>query len=246
MPVKGHLVSVIIPGYNEERIVASTISRVEAVMSGIGRPYELLIVDDGSTDATAKILGRLVRGRKYPKLRYVSYPDGPSRRENLARSFRLLKGDYVLLLDMDLSLDIAHLRDMLHWLDQGYGMVIVNRYHRDSRIRRDRRRYIISKLYNAFIRLLFRTGFRDNICGFKAFRRGVIRRLVNEAGFDATGKRSVFWDTQLIILARRAGIKIREIPVRWEEGEKSSLRFGRESGMLPYIVKFWLSLRRNN
>lgn len=239
--MKERLVSVIIPGYNEEKIVADTISRVESTMREIGRPYELLIVDDGSTDKTAAILQQLSRSKKHPHMRFVSYRDGPSRRENLAKSFRLLKGDYVLLLDMDLSLDIIHLKDMLHWLDEGYGMVIINRYHRDSRIRRNLKRYIISKLYNAFIRLLFRTGFRDNICGFKAFRKDVISRLVAEAGFDSTGKRSVFWDTQVLILAKRAGIKIREIPAHWEESPKSSLRFGRESGMLPYVIRFWLS-----
>ncbi len=238
--MKERLVSVIIPGYNEEKIISNTVSRVEATMKELARPYELLIVDDGSKDGTSKILEELVRSGKHPDLRFISYKDGPSRRENLAKSFRLLKGDYVLLLDMDLSLDIVHLKDMLHWLDEGYGMVIVNRYHPDSKIRRDLKRYVISKLYNAFIRLLFRTGFKDNICGFKAFRKDVITRLVEEAGFDSTGKRSVFWDTQMIILAKRDGIKMKEIPVHWEEGEKSALRFGRESRMLPYIIKFWL------
>lgn len=238
------LVSVIIPAYNEAAILASTVDAVEKRMQSTGRPFELLIVDDGSTDATGRILVELVRSRKHPKLRYVSYKDGPSRRENLARSFKLLKGDYVLLLDMDLSLDIKHLEEMLHWLDEGYGMVIINRYHKDSRIRRNLKRFIISKLYNAFIKTLFHTGFKDNICGFKAFRRDVINMLVDEAGFDQTGKRSVFWDTQLIILALKDRIPIKEIPAHWEESEKSSLNFKKEAGMVPYILKFWWHHRK--
>ncbi len=243
MATKQKLVSVIIPGYNEASIVASTVEAVGSRMKSIGRPFELLIVDDGSRDGTSGVLEGLVKGKKHPCLRYVSYADGPSRRENLAKSFKLLKGDYVLLLDMDLSLDIKHLEEMLYWLDQGYGMVIINRYHKDSKIRRNVKRYIISKLYNAFINLLFRTGFKDNICGFKAFRKEVINRLVQEAGIDATRKRSVFWDTQLVILALRDKIKIKEMPAHWEEGEKSSLNFRRESGMLPYIFKFWWQTR---
>lgn len=241
---KKNLVSVIIPGYNEAGLVAGTVSAVEGRMASIGRDFELLIVDDGSKDGTAGILEGLVKSRKHPRLRYISYGDGPSRRENLAKSFKLLKGDYVLLLDMDLSLDIKHLEDMIYWLDQGYGMVIVDRYHKDSRIRRNLKRLLISKLYNAFINFLFHTGFKDNICGFKAFRRDVISRLVDEAGFDRTGRRSVFWDTQLVILALRDGIRIKEMPAHWEESGKSSLNFKREAGMLPYIFKFWWQHRK--
>ncbi len=236
------LISVIIPGYNEEAVVASTISSVEAVMGQIGSPFEILIVDDGSKDATRQILEQLVRSRKHPQLRYISYSDGPSRRENLAKSFTLLKGDYVLLLDMDLSLDVSHLRDMVRWLDDGFDMVIMNRYHPESRIRRNLKRYIISKIYNAIIRLLFRTGFKDNICGFKAFRRGAIIQLVEDAGIDESGRRSVFWDTQLIIFAMMRHSKIKEMPVRWTEGEKSSLRFSREIWMFLYMLKFWWKL----
>ncbi len=236
------LISVIIPGYNEEAVVASTISSVEAVMGQSGSPFEILIVDDGSKDSTRQILEKLVRSKNHPQLRYISYNDGPSRRENLAKSFRLLRGDYVLLLDMDLSLDVLHLKDMVRWLDEGYDLVIMNRYHPESRIRRNIRRYIISKVYNAVIRALFHTGFKDNICGFKAFSRVAITQLVEDAGIDTSGRRSVFWDTQLIIFAKRRQLRIKEMPVRWTEGEKSSLRFSREIWMFLYMLKFWWKL----
>lgn len=235
--MKKGFVSVIIPGYNEEGIVANTVGVVERTMTSLKRPFEIFIVDDGSTDSTPAILKRLAK--KYRNLRYVSYRDGPSRRENLSKSFRLLKGEFVLLLDMDMSLNIRHLKEMLYWLEQGYGMVIVNRYHKNSRIKRHPKRYIISKLYNAFIRLLFRTGFSDNICGFKAFKHDVINRLVEQAGIDETRKRSVFWDTQILILAVRNKIPIKEIPVEWTEGKSSALSFGKESSMIPYMLKFW-------
>ena len=241
--IKG-LVSIIIPAYNEAAIVANTVSAVEERMSSLNRPFELLIVDDGSTDATPKVLEELVKGQQHPNLHFISYKDGPSRRENLAKSFKLLRGEHVLLLDMDLSLDIKHLEEMLYWLEHGFGMVIVNRYHKASRIKRNLKRYIISKVYNAFIGLLFLTGFKDNICGFKAFKHDVIMRLVDEAGIDETGTRSVFWDTQLVILALKGKVQIKEIPVHWEEGEKSSLNFRREAKMLPYILKFWWRLRK--
>lgn len=236
-----NLVSVIIPGYNEAAVIAGTIAVVQQTMHAIGKPFEILIVDDGSTDSTPAILEKLAK--KYNNLRYISCKDGPSRRENLAKSFKLLRGEHVLLLDMDLSLDVAHLKEMLYWLDQDYDMVIVNRYHKQSHIKRHPKRYIVSKLYNAFIRFMFHTGYQDNICGFKAFKKEVITKLVAHVGIDMTRQRSVFWDTQILILAVRNRVHIKEIPVMWVEGKNSALSFGKESSMIPYILKFWWRTR---
>ncbi|MBS3105483.1 glycosyltransferase [Candidatus Woesearchaeota archaeon] len=232
--------SVIIPGYNEEKIIVNTINSVEKIIRSFKKSFEILIVDDGSNDTTSKILQRLVKSKKHPNLRFVSYKDGPSRRENLAKSFKLLNGRYVILLDMDLSMDLKHLSKMIFWLEHGYGMVIPNRYHKKSNIKRDPGRYIISKMYNAFIRMLFRTGFKDNICGFKAFKREVILQIIREAGIDESRRRSVFWDTEIIIHALRKGIRIKEIPIHWKEGKSSALTFKKEIKMIPYIIKFWM------
>ena len=95
-------------------------------------------------------------------------------------------------------------------------------------------------MYNAFIRMLFRTGFKDNICGFKAFKREVILQIIREAGIDESRRRSVFWDTEIIIHALRKGIRIKEIPIHWKEGKSSALTFKKEIKMIPYIIKFWM------
>ena len=242
--MKKPFISAIIPGYNEEKVIINTINSVEKALSSIGKPFEILIVDDGSTDNTFQILRKLIKSKKNSYLRFVSYKNGPSRRENLAKSFKLLKGEYVLLLDMDLSMDVKHIEDMVFWLDNGYEMVIPNRYHKDSYIERRIDRFLISKIYNGLIRTLFRTGFKDNICGFKAFKREVALKLVEKAGIDNTKTRSVFWDTELIIHAKKSGIHIKEIPIHWTEGKSSALNFKREVKMVPYIIKFWIDSLR--
>ena len=238
--MKKKIVSIIIPGYNESHRVESTINSVECIMDSLGRQYEILVVDDGSTDDTVAALEGMVSGKKHRRLRFVSYADGPSRRENLAKSFRLLKGDYVMLLDMDLSMDPAYIKDMIQWIEQGYDLVLGSRYHKDSKVKRHPTRFLVSKLYNATIRVLFNTGFKDNICGFKAFRKDAILRLVGEAGIDKTGRRGVFWDTEIVIRAIWDKLKIKEIPISWKEAKSSSLTFRREIKMVPYILKFWI------
>ena len=241
--MKKKLISAIIPCYNEEKIIESSVNAVEKALSSMDGDFELVIVDDGSTDGTKKILERLVKSGKHLNLRFLSYANGPSRRENLAKSFKSLKGGYILLLDMDLSLDLKHLKEMIGFLDRGFDLVIPNRYHKASKIRRDPKRYAISKLYNALIRALFMTGLKDNICGFKAFRRDAAMKLVAQAGIDKSGKRSVFWDTELLIRAIKNGMKIKQIPVHWEESDSSTLTFKREMKMFPYIMKFWMGFR---
>lgn len=231
--------SIIVPAYNEEEIISDSVKNIYMHVSPIKIPFEVLVVDDNSRDKTLGILKKIIKSGKYRNLRYVNYKEGPSRRENLAKSFRLLKGDYVLLLDMDIAMDLKSLKVMVQWLDRGYDIVLANRYHDKSLINRNPKRYAISKTYNAIIRLLFRTGMRDNVCGFKAFRKEVILRLVDEIGTDPTGKRSVFWDTQVIIYAVRDKFRIKDIPIHWKEGKKSALNFKRESKMSPYIIKFF-------
>ena len=232
-------VSVIVPAYNEEEIISDSLKNIYKHIGIIKMPFEVLVVDDSSNDNTLAILKKIIGSGKYKNLRHVHFKNGPSRRENLAKSFKLLKGDYVLLLDMDLAMDLKSLKVMIHWLDRGYDIVLANRYHDNSVIYRNPKRYAISKTYNAVIRLLFRTGMRDNVCGFKAFRKEVILRLVDEIGTDPTSKRSVFWDTQVIIYAVLDKFRIKNIPIHWKEGKKSALNFKRESKMTPYIIKFF-------
>ena len=237
--MKEKLISIIIPAYNEETVIAYSLPTVYKELLSLDKPFEILVVDDGSKDSTLSIAQKILKSGEYPHLKLISYKDGPSRRENLSKSFTLLNGEQIILFDMDLSMDPKHLKEMLSCLNQGYEMVIPNRYHKDSVIHRTPKRYIISKLYNAFIRLLFRTGFKDNICGFKAFQREVALQLIKDAGSDTTRRRSVFWDTEIIIHAQRRGIKIKEIPISWIEGKNSALNFKREIKMLPYIMEFW-------
>lgn len=99
-------------------------------------------------------------------------------------------------------------------------------------------------MYNICIRFLFRTHIHDHLCGFKAFKKDVILKLVDEMGYDKSLTRGIFWDTELLIRARRHGYKIKEIPIWWSERKKSALYFKRELKTIGYIFKFIIKLSK--
>ncbi|HIA99990.1 MAG TPA: glycosyltransferase, partial [Gemmatimonadetes bacterium] len=102
--MKKKLISVIIPAYNEEKVIYNSLTAIENQLLSMKRPFEILVVNDTSTDSTLKIVEGMIKKRKRNYLRIITYKDGPSRRENLARSFKLLKGEYIMLLDMDVAM----------------------------------------------------------------------------------------------------------------------------------------------
>ncbi|MCX5694998.1 MAG: hypothetical protein NT014_07795, partial [Candidatus Omnitrophica bacterium] len=129
--------------------------------------------------------------------------------------------------------------DLVDPLFNGFDIVTGSRYAKGARIERKIFRFYISIIYNALIRLLFRTRIRDHMCGFKAFKKDVALKLVEEMGYDTSLRRGIFWDTELLVRAIRNNYKIKEIPIWWKERNKSALYFKREIGTLAYILSFW-------
>lgn len=232
--------SVFIPCYNEERRLAANVKTAYRALERFTDSFTLTVVDDSSTDGT-EAAGRALE-QELPRFRYLLMEGGPSRRENLASALAQTKGDIVAFMDLDLSTDLSALPDLLKNVDSGADIVIGSRYIPGARIKRKIDRQIISIIFNTGIRILFRTGIKDHECGFKAWKRDVIRSLVKELGYDRTGDRSVFWDTEMLVRARMRGYKIKEIPVTWTEGPKSALRFKREKRMVGYIIRLWFRI----
>ncbi|MFH1282064.1 MAG: hypothetical protein ABII27_00180, partial [bacterium] len=90
----------------------------------------------------------------------------------------------------------------------------------------------------------FSTKIKDHMCGFKAFKKDVILKLIEEMKYDAALARGVFWDTELIVRAIRNNFSISEIPIWWRERNKTALSFKREIKSLSYIISFFFVLRK--
>lgn len=234
-------VSLFIPVYNEEKIIEKSAIEVNNFIKSICEEYEIVIVDDNSSDNTPKIARKIANESR--NIKYIRYNLGPSRRENLASSFKLAAGDIIIFMDADLSTDLKYTRGLIKNIEEGYDIVTGSRHIKGAVSKRKFSRKFISCLLKYFIKLYFNSKINDHECGFKAFKRGVIFQLVDEMGYDDKFKRKMMWDTEMFIRAQRIGYRIKEIPVEWKAGEKSALRFWRELSMIPYIIKLKFRLR---
>lgn len=214
--VEHSLLSVIVPAYNEAARLLPTLERIAEWMSTNGILYELLVVDDGSTDLTAEVAERFTVGNATCRLLRLR----PNRGKGAAvrAGFRQSKGDRVLFSDADLSTPIEELRKLERALDSGADVAIASRALPDSRLvqRQAWYRERMGKTFNAVVRLLTGIPFRDTQCGFKLFRGDDARALaerMREDGFS--------FDVELLLLARARGLSIREIPVTWKNDDRS-------------------------
>jgi len=236
--LREHKISVFVPVFNEEKIIERSIKAISCIMGKLDAGHEIFIVNDSSKDKTELVAERLEQSDN--RIKVLSYEVGPTRRENLARSFKRAGGDIILFVDVDLVASLRFLPDLIGQIILGCDISIGSRYVSGSKIRRKPFRLFVSLIYNAFIRIAFRTRIHDHMCGFKAFKREVVLRLVDEMGYDESLRRGIFWDAELLIRARRKGYSIKEIPILWKERRKSALNFRREIRTVGYIFEFLL------
>ena len=235
-------ISVFIPLYNEKKIIKKAIRTICMVLDDAKFSYELFIVNDASTDLSRQECQYFEKKRDNIKI--LNYKKGPTRRENLAKSFKEATGDIIAFIDIDLVMSLRFVPDLLYAAFEEHDVVTGSRYLSQSKIKRRTFRLIVSKIYNTCIRLFFRTGLTDHMCGFKAFKREAALSLAQEAGYDESLRRGIFWDTEILVRARQKGYDIKEIPIWWRERKKSALSFNREIKALPCIIKFWFKYIR--
>lgn len=229
-------ISVFVPVYNEEESIEGNIKKLQKALKG--ERFELIIVDDSSTDATPKIAGRLAKNKD---VMYMRFENGPSRRENLAQAFKEAKAELIIFMDSDLAVDLKHLDELISYSKKA-DVVTGSRYMKGSKTKRRFYRLIISKLYNFFLRTLFSSKVRDHQCGFKAIKKKAALELINDMGYDKKFQRGWFWDAELLIRAQKKHCVITEFPVSWVFGKKSSFNIKRELKMIPYILKLRLKI----
>jgi len=202
-------VDIVVPVRNEERDLAPSVRRLVAYLrESFPFSARITIADNGSTDATWAIACRLAR--ELPEVRAV-HMDLPGRGRALRAIWSQSEAEVLAYMDVDLSTDLNALLPLVAPLLSGHSdLAIGTRLARGSRVIRGPKRELISRGYNLLLRTLMGARFSDAQCGFKAIRRDQARALL-----PLTRDTGWFFDTELLVLAERAGLRIHEVPVDW-------------------------------
>ena len=214
-------VDIVIPVLNEEATLENTVRRLRAHLaqkrSFRGR---VVIADNGSSDSTpavGKQLARQFRRVQYRRL------EQPGRGRALRSTWMQSDADIVAYMDADLSTDLAALEPMISLIASGRADIAIgSRLAPGAKIKRSLRREFISRTYNWLLRIGLHVSFRDAQCGFKAMRRDLAQRLLPDVEDEAW-----FFDTELLVRAERAGLRVVEVPVAWIEDPSSTVRIVR-------------------
>ena len=205
---------VVIPVYNEEADLEASVLRVRDQLARVPWSHRVTIADNASTDGTAVLARRLAH--RYDDVRVVHLAE-KGRGRALKKVWADSDAEVLVYMDVDLSTDLKALLPRVAPLISGHSdLAIGSRLRHDSRVVRGPKREVISRGYNLLVRGALRTRFSDAQCGFKAIRRDVAREVLPLVEDDAW-----FFDTELLVLAERAGLRIHEVPVDWVDDPDS-------------------------
>ncbi|WP_219471241.1 bifunctional glycosyltransferase family 2/GtrA family protein [Nonomuraea rhizosphaerae] len=213
--VKTRLVEVVVPVYNEQRALRDSVARLHAYLSGtFPYDYRITIADNASTDDTWRIASDLAR--ELPHVRAV-HLDGKGRGRALRQVWSQSDADVVSYMDVDLSTDLDAFLPLVAPLLSGHSdLAIGTRLSRSARVVRGPKREFISRSYNLLLKSVMGARFSDAQCGFKAVRTEIAQALL-----PAVEDEQWFFDTELLLLAERHGLRIHEVPVDWVDDPDS-------------------------
>jgi glycosyltransferase involved in cell wall biosynthesis len=232
--------TVVIPTFNSASRIAASLGAVASYLAAKPFVSEIVVVDDGSRDGTAGAARAALDGRIRHQVleRGHNLGKGASVREGVLAA----AGEVILFCDDDLSTPIEELDKALAALDAGADVVIGSRAlpGSDIRVRQRRPREWLGKLFNVLVRLFVLRGYRDTQCGFKAFRRDPGRDIFSGLRTPGFG-----FDVEVLVLCRRRGYRVAEIPVAWCDVRPSRLRIFKGSwGMIRDLWRIRRAGRR--
>jgi glycosyltransferase involved in cell wall biosynthesis len=222
--------SIIIPAFNEERRLQKTLDRVRAFIESRPGACEVIVVDDGSTDGTAKIVEKM--SGIWPALRLLRNPGNRGKGYSVRHGMLDANGGIVLFTDADLSAPMEEADKLFAALkthDAAIGSRDVDRSLIE--VHQPRSREIAGILFNWAVRLILGLPFGDTQCGFKAFARNRARILFEQQRIERFG-----FDPELLFLAKRHGLTVAEVPVRWAHDEGTRVHALRDGLRMVFDV----------
>src|ERR1043166_4459630 len=215
--------SLVIPAFNEDRRIGQSLERILSFFRAQSYPFEIIVVDDGSTDRTVEV----VRGfaASDPQLRVEPQPQNRGKGEAIRRGMLLAGGKYLFFSDADLSVPIEAVPDFLSRLEAGDDVAFASPRIGGGviEVHQPIHRELMGKVFTGLSNLILGLKLKDFTCGFKAFRRDAARELFSRQRLGGWS-----FDSEILYLAKSKGYRIAEVPVVWRNDEATKVRLGRD------------------
>ncbi len=219
--------AVVVPAFNEARRLTDNLFTLLRYLEAYRPAAQLIVVDDGSSDGTAEVAEEFFARHPDVPARVLRFTENRGKGHAVRAGLLAAEAPIALFSDADLSTPITELPKIVEPIEAGaYDIVFGSRALDRSLIgsRQPWRREQGGKVFNGIVRLTTGLPFSDTQCGFKAFRMETARPIIEQAQIDGFG-----FDVELLFLARRAGLRMLEVPVRWDHNEGSKVHIVRDS-----------------
>jgi dolichyl-phosphate beta-glucosyltransferase len=212
--------SVVVPAYNESDRLPATLSVIKPYLRALGGSWELILVNDGSSDSTMEVI-RSEEGLDPGHVRGIDLQPNGGKGRAVAAGVAASKGSLVLISDADFSTPIDELVKLTDAIDAGSDVAIGSRAKRGSKVEisQPAHRVLMGKIFNLIVQVVVLPGFWDTQCGFKLWKGPAAREVFAEMRLDG----NVAFDVEVLYRARRHGYRIAEIPVRWYDSIPSRI-----------------------
>jgi len=212
--------SVVVPAYNEEKRITKTVQEYHEFLSQNKLTFEIIVVNDGSKDNTARVISQLAK--TYEEVHGINLPFNQGKGKATQTGMLEAQARLVLLADADHSTPIEEVITFMTLCDRdNYDVVIGSRHEEQSKIVKNMplRRQVVSRLGNIFLQFILLPGIKDTQCGFKLFKNRVAKEIFSRLKIKRFG-----FDVEVLVIAKLHNCKIAVQPVKWNHDERSTVR----------------------
>jgi len=208
-----------LPVYRDTSFLETAIDMLQVRTSELTSNFRILVAEDGSDSSI--VVKKLME--RFSNITYIQHDEKLGRGRALREAWSKVDAETYAYLDVDMAGDLEELNAYRKLIDlqTEFDLVTGSRYLPESITNRPFMRRLSSIGYNWLVRIMFGTEVHDHQCGFKSFSAKLVKTLANEAKSDTW-----FWDTEVIVIAKKLGYRIKEIPIQWTErkGKKTPLK----------------------
>ena len=217
-------ITVIIPAYNEAHRILPTLSSVTDFLDARFTSWNVLIVDDGSTDKTAEVVSTFAR--VHPRVMLYRLAKNTGKGAAVRLGVSRAAGRLILYMDADGAIPIGELDKLLPQVEEGIPIVVGSKSFPGKGLGHDFKWYrlVMGRVFNFFVRLFLIRGIHDSQCGFKLMEHDAAKAI-----FELQTRNGFSFDLEVLYLAKLLGIAFREVPVRWSNVEGSRIHLVRDS-----------------